>query len=260
MSLLRTRARIWTLALLVPTALGFLLGGCLGGLGARSPASPAPPTSERAITVVGEGELRQAPDRAMTTLGVEVNAPTAVAATRDAAARMAAVIAAVKRLGVADVDLQTSAFSIRSERVPTPPSKPGGAPGATTITYVASNSVAVTIRDLARAGAILDAAVNAGATEVWGVSFAHSDEAALRRRARELAVADARARAEGLARAAGLTLGAVLSIDEVGLQPYGRVMGRGLSAARIAEATPVESGEITITDRIQIVFALEPAA
>jgi uncharacterized protein len=258
MSLLRTRARIWTLALLVPTALAFLLGGCVRGAGAAAPDPAAP---ARAVTVVGEGQIREAPDIARTTLGVEASAPSAVAATRDAAARMAAVIAAVKRLGVADVDIQTSAFSIRSERFTTPPAKPGAAAGATPITYVASNSVAVTIRDTARIGAILDGAVNAGANEVWGVSFAHSDEAALRRRARELAVADARARAEGLARAAGVTLGAVLSIEEVGLQPYGRAMGQGSVGLRsAAEATPIENGEVTLTDRIQIVFALEPAA
>jgi hypothetical protein len=256
MSLLRTRARIWTLALLVPTALAFVLGGCVSSLRGASPGPAAP---ERAITVVGQGEVREAPDLAMTTLGVEATAPSAVAATRDAAARMAAVIAAVKRLGVADVDLQTSAFSIRSERTVTPPAKAGGAPGAAVITYFASNSVAVTIRDTARTGTILDAAVNAGANEVWGVSFAHSDEAALRRRARELAVADARARAEGLARAAGVTLGAVLSIDEVGVEPYGRAMGHSASF-RASVTTPVESGEISITDRIQIVFALEPAS
>ena len=165
----------------------------------------------------------------------------------------------VKVGGLADVDIQTSAFSIRSERFTTPPAKPGDPAGATPITYSASNSVAVTIRDTARTGAILDAAVNAGANEVWGVSFAHSDEAALRRRARDLAVADARARAEALAHAAGVTLGAVISIEEVGLQPYGRAIGQGAVALRSAEATPIESGEVIISDRIQIVFALEPA-
>src|SRR4051794_29378081 len=99
MSLLRTRARIWTLALLVPTALAFLLGGCVKGAAAAAPDAAAP---VRAVTVVGEGQIREAPDIARTTLGVEARAPSAVAATRDAAARMAAVIAAVKRLGVAD--------------------------------------------------------------------------------------------------------------------------------------------------------------
>ena len=257
MSLHRTRSRIWTLGLLVPTALAFLLGACMKGAG---PSAPSPAAPERAITVVGEGQIREAPDIARTTLGVEATATSAVAATRDAAARMAAVLAAVKRLGVADADIETSAFSIRSERYTAPPASPRAAATAPTITYVASNSVLATIRDTARTGAILDAAVNAGANEVWGVSFAHSDEAALRRRARELAVADARARAEGLARAAGVTLGPVLSIDEVGLQPFGRAMGQRSVGLRAAEATPIEAGELTLTDRIQIVFALEPAA
>ena len=257
MSLLRTRARIWTLALLVPTALAFLLGSCVRG---READAPSPAAPERAVTVVGEGQIREAPDIARTTLGVEATAASAVAATRDAATRMAAVIAAVKRLGVADADIQTSAFSIRSERYATPPPKAGAPEGTSPITYVASNSVAVTIRDTARTGAILDAAVKAGANEVWGVSFAHSDEAALRLRARELAVADARARAEGLARAAGVALGPVISIEEVGLLHHGRAMGQGSVGLRNAEATPIEGGEVTITDRIQIVFALEPAS
>jgi hypothetical protein len=257
MSLLRTRARIWSLGLLVPTALAFFLAGCMKGAG---PSAPDPAAPERAVTVLGEGQIREAPDIARTTIGVEARAPSAVAATRDAAARMAAVIAAVKKLGVADADIQTSAFSIRSERTTAPPASPRAAPPAPTITYVASNSATVTIRDTARTGAILDGAVNAGANEVWGVSFAHSDEAALRRRARELAVADARARAEGLAHAAGVALGEVLSIQEVGLQPFGRAMGQSSIALRAAEVTPIEAGEVTIVDRIQIVFALEPAA
>jgi uncharacterized protein len=257
MSLLRTRGRIRTLGLLVPTALAFFLGGCMSR---SAPAAPCPAEAVRAVTVIGEGQVREAPDIARTTIGVEARAPSAVEATREAATRMAAVIAAVKQLGVTDADIQTSAFSIRSERFTAPAPPAGGAPGLTPLTYVASNSVAITIRDTARVGAILDAAVSAGANEVWGVSFAHSDEDALRMRARELAVADARARAEGLARAAGVTLGPVLSIDEVGLQPYGRAMGQGSVALRNAEATPIERGELTITDRIQIVFALQPAA
>ncbi len=224
-----------------------------------APAATGPAATERALTVVGEGQVREAPDIARATLGVEATAPSAVAATRDAATRMAAVIAAMKRLGVEPRDLQTSAFTIRSERFNTPPSAAGSPTGVASLTYVVSNSVSVTIRGTARVSEILDGAVSAGANEVWGVSFAHSDEDALRTRARALAVADARARAEGLARAAGVALGQVLSIDEVGLQPFGRALAQGSVARRDAEATPIENGELTISDRIQIVFALEPA-
>lgn len=227
------------------------------GAGPAAPRSDAP---ERSVTVVGEGHVREAPDIARTTIGVEATAPSAVAATRDAATRMSAVIAALKRLGVEERDIQTSAFSIRSERFTTPPQIAGGAPGVTPLTYVASNSVSVTMRDTARVGAILDAAVSAGANEVWGVSFTHSDEPALRTRARALAVADARARAEGLARAAGVTLGAVITIDQIGIHPLGRAMFQGNVALREAEPTPIESGSLTITDRVQITFALEPTA
>jgi uncharacterized protein YggE len=258
MSLLRTGGRIRTLRLLVPLALAFFVGGCVKGSG---PAASSPDEPEPAITVFGEGRVREAPDIARTTVGVEVTAPSAAEATREAATRMAAVISALKLLGIADRDLQTSAFSIQSERVFPPPSPAGQPPGAPQIRYSASNSVAVTIRDPARTGAVLDAAVSAGANQVWGVSFAHSDEDGLRRRARELAVADARSRAEGLARAAGLTLGAVLSIDEVGVQPFRRSKHReSIAFDEAVEATPIETGEITITDRIQIVFALEPAS
>ena len=256
MSLLRTRGRIRTLGLLVPVLLAFALGGCLRG---TEPTAARPDAPARVITVMGEGRVREAPDIARTTLGVEVTAPSAAAATRDAATRMTAVIAALKRLGVEARDIQTAAFSIRSERFNTPPQTAGSAHGLKPLTYVASNSVAITIRDTARIGEILDAAVNAGANEVSGVSFAHSDEAALRTRARELAVADARARAEGLARAAGVALGPVISIDQVGLHLFGRGMGQGPVALREAELTPIETGELTISDRIQIVFALEQA-
>lgn len=221
--------------------------------------SPSPATPERTITVIGEGHVREAPDIARTTLGVEARAPSAVAATREAATRMSAVIAALRRLGVEERDIQTSAFSIRSERFNTPPQPAGSPPVLTPITYVASNSVSVTMRATARVGEILDAAVSAGANEVWGVSFAHSNADALRTRARALAVVDARARAEGLARAAGVSLGEVISIDQVGVHAFGRAMGQGSIALREAEMTPIETGELTITDRVQVIFALEPA-
>ena len=224
-------------------------------------AQSTTPQMARTITVVGRGEVKAKPDVANTNIGVEVTGPTVDAAMEDAQARMASVLSALKQMGIADKDIQTSNFSINFERQPQEP-KPATAqatPGAFEPPagfYRVSNMVQVTIRDLTKVGDVLDTAVKAGANNVWGVTFALENTDALEGQAREAAVADAKSRADSLAGLTGVKVGPVVQISEViGSQPVpmyamaDRAMGGG--------GTPVEPGELTFSTQIQVVYAIQ---
>ena len=211
----------------------------------------------RTITVVGRGEVKVKPEVANTTVGVEALAPTVDAAMEDAQARMDAVLAALKKLGIAEKDIQTSNFSINFERTQT--SMPEGTKTESTQPagfYRVSNMVQITIRDLKQVGAVLDAAVKAGANNVWGITFGLDNTDALEVQAREAAVKNARARAESLAGLTGVTVGDVVAVSEViGNVPsvmYSAAEGRGGGGG-----TPVEPGEVSFTTQIQIVYAIK---
>jgi uncharacterized protein len=178
---------------------------------------------------------------------------------------MKTILAAMKSLGIADKDVQTSNFSINFERqnpaVPLAAETTSGAKteGAQTPAgfYRVNNMIQVTIRDLDKVDDVLDAAVEAGANNVWGVSFGLDDTKALEVQAREKAVEDARARAESLAKLNGVVVGDVIAISEViGGSPtpmYAEAASyRGLGGG----GTPVEPGELTFTTQIQTVYGI----
>ncbi|WP_437899538.1 SIMPL domain-containing protein [Sorangium sp. So ce124] len=150
---------------------------------------------------------------------------------------------------------------------PTPAPKPPpadlapAAPPPPTHFYQVSNTVMVVIRKLDQVGAVLDAAVAAGANNVWGVSFGLDETDPLEARAREKAIADARARAEALARLQGVSLGHVVSISEV--VEHGPIYApRPMAASGGYSAdigTPVSSGEVPFGTQVKVVYALESA-
>ena len=128
--------------------------------------------------MVGHGEVKAKPDIATTNVGVEVTAPTVVDAMAEANTKMADVLAAVKKLGIADRDIQTSNFSINFERQsgstlqsPTNGSATASSDSQRSGVYRVSNMVQITIRNLDQVGSVLDAVVKAGANNVWGVNF-----------------------------------------------------------------------------------------
>jgi uncharacterized protein YggE len=154
------------------------------------------------------------------------------------------VIAAVRSAGVAKGDVKTQDVSV------SPSYEDEGRING----YSARNSVLVTIRDLSKAGAVLDAASNAGANEVYGPTLSRSDEDALQARALRDAVSNARMKAEALADAAGVSLGRVTAITEGfsgGPQPYYD------SAVRLkAEAAPIEPGTQDTQATVTVTFAI----
>jgi uncharacterized protein len=230
----------------------------LGAVPARAQDPPArrePGPGRRTITVAGEGEARGKPDIARATLGVDSTAGKVGPALQDANARMAALLAAIRRAGVAEKDIRTTEFSVYFEQDPAQP-RPGDS-ARSSGRYHVRNAVEITIRELARASDVLDAALAAGGNAASGLSFAIGDPAPLRARAREDAVADARRRAEALARAAGVTLGPVLSISE-GASAGPRPMAARMMA--MSAGPPVEAGELAESAQVEIVYEIAPGA
>jgi uncharacterized protein len=197
------------------------------------------------ITVTGVGTTTSVPDEAAFTIGVQTEGPTAREALAANSEQMRRVIAAVRSAGVEKSDVKTQDVSVSASYA-----EEGRIDG-----YSAHNSVLVTIDNLGKAGAILDAASNAGANEVYGPMLSRSDEDALQAKALREAVSNARKKAEALADAAGVSLGRVTAITEGasgGPQPY---YDRAMALEKAADA-PIEPGTQDTQATVTVTFAI----
>ncbi len=201
-------------------------------------ASTAPPA--KTITVTGNGSITTVPDRATFGFTIETRAKTATAALAQNSNDATVVIAALKAAGVTSANLQTSQVSLMPQ---------SSQDGTTIVGYVASNSVTART-PLEKAGKIVDAAVGAGANGVSGPSLDVSDQSALYRDALHKAVDDAKLKAQSLADAAGLSLGAVQSISE-GSSPSPLPIADKMSAV----GAPIEAGTQQIQARATVTYA-----
>ncbi len=160
----------------------------------------------------------------------------------------------MQELGIAGEDIQTSGYSVSADRY--------GSEGQLLEkpNYRVSNTVNVLVRDLPNLGQVLDAAVNAGANNIYGVEFLLDDATAARSAARKLAVANAQATATELAELNGLKVGPVLSISEV-IGGMGGYYGNQFSAAQADKGgggvAPIQPGQLNLTMQIQITYELE---
>jgi len=216
-------------------------------------AVPSDAAAPGTLSVSGQGEVRAAPDQAVLSTGVATTAPTAAAALAENAAKMNAVFATLKRLGVPDKSIQTSNFSVSPQYPPYNANETGA---QRIVGYQVSNQVSVTLDDPKKLGPTLDALVGAGSNQINSVGFVIRDTAALLTKARTAAVADAIARARTYAAAAGVTLGPVLSIQEgvsEGPRPMYDVV---VTAQRVAAPTPTAPGEQSVSASVTVVFAI----
>jgi len=205
------------------------------------------------LSVEGTGQVSLAPDMASVTLGVVTEGDSAAAALAANSARMERALAGLAAAGIAERDIRTTRIDL-SPRWTRGTGSLGQAPRIDGFT--AANAVEVRVRDLDALGAVLDAVVRAGANDIRGIRFGLADETAALDRARELAVADARRKAALYAAAAGLTLGPVIEMAEQGAaEPWPRPMMEASMAADAAPV-PVAGGEMTVSARIGMVFAL----
>ncbi len=203
------------------------------------------------LSLSAEGKSTARPDMATVNLGVVTDGATAQAAFSANAQRMTALIAALRRAGVAERDIQTANISVNPQYVyqeNQPPRLTG---------YQASNTVTAKVRNLDRVGATLDAAVGAGGNTLNGVSFSHQDPDAQLDAARRDAMSEARRRAELYASASGLHVGRIISISESAA--YAPPVPMPVFAARAMDAqasTPVQPGEIDTSVQLNVVFEL----
>ena len=162
------------------------------------------------LDISASGEVTRVPDLAIISAGVVTRSAGASGAIQQAAARMARVREALRQAGIADRDIQTSNISLNPEYTyaNNQPPKLNG--------YTASNQVSVRFRDIASAGAILDALVKEGANQINGPNLTIDKPEAALDEARAKAVATGRARAELYARALGMRIVRVVSISESG--------------------------------------------
>jgi len=227
------------------TGLGLALATAAAAPAALAQAAPpAADTMFRATTLnlSAYGETRVEPDMANISLGVMTEGKTAAEAMAANATRMNAVIASLKKAGIAEKDIQTSNLNLN----PQYRYEQNEAPQL--IGYQASNQVTIRILDLKKLGAAVDATVNAGANQVHGISFGLVDPTAAENAAREIAVKALAAKADLYARATGHRVSRLVSLSEGG----GYVPGpprpmMEMAAQRMKGAdTPVASGELAV--------------
>lgn len=206
------------------------------------------------VAVVGEAYEDVAPDRAILRFGVVTDRPTAAAAASDNAAAMAAILADLKAMGISDADMQTQNVSL------TPIStEERDAKGKTkTIqSYRASNTLAVFVKPVDKAGDIIGRAIDKGANSLDGVDYDHSNLDAKRDDLRAKAVKDAERRARIYAEAAGLRLARVIEIRPVEDGPIAmKSFDARIAAAPAAAPVPLRPGQQRIGERVAIVWAL----
>lgn len=224
------------------------------------------------LTLTAEGESRQVPDVAMFSAGVVTTAVTASDALAENSRLMERVVAALKRNGVAERDIRTSAISLQPRynnperdarelaRLNGQPYVPPAEP-AKIIGYEARNTVQVRARQLSRMGKVIDTLVSAGANQVNGPTFSLDEPGAAQDEARKEAIAKGRETAELYAKAAGMRVARIISIRETGraapLRDAIMVSGyRAGVAAPAAPPTPVSPGELSLGVNVLMQFEL----
>lgn len=221
---------------------------------AAAHAQPAQNQPPARIIVTGEGEKTVAPDLALLSLSVMREAKTAREALDANNDAMAAVIAAMKAAGIEDRDLQTSGIQI------TPRynfnNRPDGSQEAELVAYQVTNTLSVRVRDLAKAGDILDKSVSLGVNQGGGINFTNDDPSAVLTEARKLAVEDAIAKAKVLSEAAGVKLGRVLEIADQSFQPRPMPMAKSV-AFDSARAVPIQAGENSYNVQVNVTFEIK---
>ena len=240
--------------LAVGLAVGLLVAGIASPLFSAPhtlAVNPSPTDNEHTISVSGTGTVTLSPDTADIHLGVVASAKTVKAARQQAAGSMNAVIAAIKKLGIADKDIQTSWISLQ----PTYDYNAGAYPPKVT-GYQFSNAITVTIRDLDKVGDAIDNSLAAGATTLDGITFRVADETAAETQARTAAMAAAKTKAQALATAAGVTIAGIASISETAAPaPYPIYFGAAQAAGKDA-STPVQPGSTDITITVAVVYLI----
>jgi len=215
----------------------------------QPPQPPGPPV----IVTMGNGVVKQAPDRAWVVIAAENRARTPQDAQRANADAMTAVVEKIKAAGIPADAIQTAGYNLQPEF--------DYANGRQTLRdYVARNSVQVRVDTLAKTGEVIAAAVATGATSVSNVRFDLKDRDKVEREALRLAVQDARRRADAAASGAGVTIERVMRIEEqreFEVRPPMPMAAMPMMRAEVpAQPVPIEAGEIEVRARVMLTAAI----
>jgi len=214
-------------------------------------ASSANSSEPQGLSVSGEGRASAAPDVAVLGLGVSAKASTVGAANSQAQQAMTALLDSLEANGVQEKDIQTTSFAIQpeydyrnDEQVLTG--------------YRVSHMLQVKVRDIDRAGEVIDDAVQAGGDllQVQSISFIIDDTTALSSQARQKAMADAQAKAEELTTLAGVTLGDPTYITESTSTPYSQPYDYRVMADSVMPVTEISAGELEVVVYVNITYGI----
>ncbi|WP_168770509.1 SIMPL domain-containing protein [Flavimaricola marinus] len=208
-------------------------------------------TSDTAvITVTAEGSVTAAPDMAFISVGVAERRPSANQALEAMSLGTQQVLDRLTTAGIASEDMQTGQLSLQpyyeSSSLDREPKVAG---------FEAYTTINVRVRDLPILGKVLDAAVQDGANRLGGIRFDVSDAEPLLDDARRDAVRRAQAKAELFVQAAGVELGALLSLTEEGGQ-FGGPMAMEMRMMDAASSVPIAEGEMTLTATVTMIYEI----
>ncbi|WP_119069504.1 SIMPL domain-containing protein [Aggregatilinea lenta] len=209
---------------------------------------------DRTLTVTGTGDASGTPNVAYITLGAEIRDADITAAVEQSNSVMDDVRAALADQGIPDEDMQTAQFNVNQDQ----PRDPQTGEITGDATYIVTNMLQVKVSDIAQISAVIQAALDAGANQVYGLNFGLDDPDALLSDARANAVADAQVRAEDLASAFGMTLGDVVRVTE-GSQGSQPPQPYALQAQGLGGGGPtISPGELSVTVQVSVTFEITP--
>jgi uncharacterized protein len=207
-----------------------------------------PSAREPEITAGGRGEVRLSPDYAYVVVGVTTQSPSAVQTASQNAAKVSAIVSALHALGLTDQQIVTAGYNL-TQTYEYPKNQPPRMNG-----FTARNTVRAEVRRLDDIGKVIDAAINAGATDVSSIQFLASTTDEARRNALSAAVQQARSDADVMARAAGGRLGRLIAVNSSGVSQPITVRGASLESVVATGAsgytgppTPINPGELNVT-------------
>ncbi len=234
--------------LFVPVLL--VLALVLSACGAAA-VSTSPQT--RTISVTGQGVVYLAPDIAYINIGVHTENPSASDAVAENNLQTQQLIEILRQNGIDPKDIQTTNFSIFLNYNYSPEGTRGDS------FYVVENTVLVTVRDLSKIGALLDAAVKAGANNVYGIQFDIADKTEAAKKAREEAFKNAQQQADEIAKLSGVTLGNIQSISFSENYPSPYFLGGkgGADGMAAIPEVPVQPGQLSVTVTVNVTYEIK---
>jgi len=247
---------VLTAALAVAVGIGAVIGAN-GGLGNVYAAGEAGNVQKGIITVSGQGKLQASPDVAYINVGVETRAATAKEAQANNATKFAALQKVLfEKSKLSEKDVKTTNFNVQ------PQYTYNDKEGTNKVTgYVATHSIQITSRELSTIGTLLDNLSAAGANRMDGVQFDTEKQDQYELQALEKAMANAKTKAETLAKAAGKQVKEVVNVTQTssGSVPVfnNRFMAEAAPSSADGAGTALQTGEITLTAEVQVTYEMQ---